>query len=189
MSAPFPKQSKKKAKKKKKKKKNRHFWSTREAKVGTTDCQPPAHLDAEGESELSEKEIIFIRHGESQWNEIFNRGKLFLLPRLLINIIVEMFSLPFKVCIVFIYFLYLQTHCSVERELWHSVIRILYRLRTNKNKSMSEYVKVKFVDSFYLNKDTQQTNRVNQSFLIPLSDQLADSNVTTWRMPFEQTVF
>eukprot|EP01060_Flectonema_neradi_P003501 TRINITY_DN1225_c0_g1_i1.p1 TRINITY_DN1225_c0_g1~~TRINITY_DN1225_c0_g1_i1.p1 ORF type:complete len:372 (+),score=46.45 TRINITY_DN1225_c0_g1_i1:42-1157(+) len=73
-----------------------HFWSTREAKVGTTDCQPPAHLDAEGESELSEKEIIFIRHGESQWNEIFNRGKLLLLPRLLINIVVELMYLPFK---------------------------------------------------------------------------------------------
>eukprot|EP01060_Flectonema_neradi_P003502 TRINITY_DN1225_c0_g1_i10.p1 TRINITY_DN1225_c0_g1~~TRINITY_DN1225_c0_g1_i10.p1 ORF type:complete len:235 (+),score=9.82 TRINITY_DN1225_c0_g1_i10:42-746(+) len=31
----------------------RHFWSTREAKVGTTDCQPPAHLDVESESEAT----------------------------------------------------------------------------------------------------------------------------------------
>ena len=28
------------------------------------------------------KKIIFIRHGESGWNEIFNKSKLLLLPRL-----------------------------------------------------------------------------------------------------------
>ena len=35
------------------------------------------------------KQIIFIRHGESDWNEIFNKEKLLLLPRLFFGILRE----------------------------------------------------------------------------------------------------
>jgi hypothetical protein len=39
------------------------------------------------------KKIIFIRHGESDWNEIFNKSKLLLLPRLLKGIVLEVYLL------------------------------------------------------------------------------------------------
>ncbi|KAJ9469150.1 hypothetical protein DIPPA_11638 [Diplonema papillatum] len=72
-----------------------HFWACRESKVGNTDrTTRPAHLASE--TDVEEKEFIFIRHGESEWNEIFNRGKVFLLPRLLVGIVYEIMYLPFK---------------------------------------------------------------------------------------------
>lgn len=40
---------------------------------------------------LGEKRLIFIRHGESEWNLIFNKGVLKLLPRLIIGWVKEMF--------------------------------------------------------------------------------------------------
>jgi hypothetical protein len=36
------------------------------------------------------KRIIFLRHGESTWNNIFNKGLKMLLPRLIIAVIKEM---------------------------------------------------------------------------------------------------
>lgn len=40
------------------------------------------------------KTVIFIRHGESDWNEIFNKNKLLLLPRLVWGIIRETLYIP-----------------------------------------------------------------------------------------------
>lgn len=40
------------------------------------------------------KTVIFIRHGESDWNEIFNKNKLLLLPRLIWGIVREVLYLP-----------------------------------------------------------------------------------------------
>lgn len=37
------------------------------------------------------KHLIFIRHGESTWNETFNRGKAFLLPRLIYSAFYELY--------------------------------------------------------------------------------------------------
>lgn len=47
-----------------------------------------------GLSELESKIIIFIRHGESDWNYIFNKNKLLLLPRLVIGLIREALMFP-----------------------------------------------------------------------------------------------
>merc|ERR1719329_303347 len=48
------------------------------------------------ERTVKTKTIIFIRHGESEWNEIFNKNKLLLLPRLLMGLLREalMFTVP-----------------------------------------------------------------------------------------------
>ncbi len=40
------------------------------------------------------KTIIFIRHGESDWNEIFNKNKLLLLPRLVWGVVRELLYIP-----------------------------------------------------------------------------------------------
>merc|ERR1719162_1846543 len=37
--------------------------------------------------EIESKIIIFVRHGESDWNYIFNKNKLLLLPRLIMGAI------------------------------------------------------------------------------------------------------
>eukprot|EP01065_Artemidia_motanka_P051032 TRINITY_DN8874_c0_g1_i2.p1 TRINITY_DN8874_c0_g1~~TRINITY_DN8874_c0_g1_i2.p1 ORF type:complete len:380 (+),score=145.86 TRINITY_DN8874_c0_g1_i2:207-1346(+) len=71
-----------------------HMLARREGKVRKADIPHPEQL--KGETEIEEKEFIFIRHGESEWNEIFNRGKAMLLPRLLIGIARELFMFPMK---------------------------------------------------------------------------------------------
>eukprot|EP00927_Polykrikos_kofoidii_P040440 TRINITY_DN34571_c0_g1_i1.p1 TRINITY_DN34571_c0_g1~~TRINITY_DN34571_c0_g1_i1.p1 ORF type:complete len:484 (+),score=84.27 TRINITY_DN34571_c0_g1_i1:63-1454(+) len=43
---------------------------------------------------MESKTIIFIRHGESDWNMIFNTSKVMLLPRLLFGLLRELFLLP-----------------------------------------------------------------------------------------------
>eukprot|EP00163_Fabomonas_tropica_P009170 TRINITY_DN18971_c0_g1_i1.p1 TRINITY_DN18971_c0_g1~~TRINITY_DN18971_c0_g1_i1.p1 ORF type:complete len:398 (+),score=81.40 TRINITY_DN18971_c0_g1_i1:104-1195(+) len=40
---------------------------------------------------LPRKRLVFIRHGESEWNAIFNKSKLLLLPRLIVGIVREVF--------------------------------------------------------------------------------------------------
>lgn len=40
---------------------------------------------------VHKKTVIFVRHGESDWNEIFNRGKILLLPRLIHGLVREIF--------------------------------------------------------------------------------------------------
>jgi len=42
-----------------------------------------------GQDNMDSKIIVFIRHGESDWNHIFNDSKLWLLPRLVMGIIRE----------------------------------------------------------------------------------------------------
>lgn len=37
------------------------------------------------------RQVVFIRHGESTWNETFNRNKLFLLPRMIYSAAYEIF--------------------------------------------------------------------------------------------------
>eukprot|EP01062_Namystynia_karyoxenos_P026359 TRINITY_DN2049_c1_g1_i1.p1 TRINITY_DN2049_c1_g1~~TRINITY_DN2049_c1_g1_i1.p1 ORF type:complete len:384 (+),score=137.20 TRINITY_DN2049_c1_g1_i1:149-1300(+) len=74
-----------------------HMLARRESKVNRTDMPRPEALrnrtpDAVGD----EKEFIFIRHGESEWNEVFNRGKVLLLPRLIIALIREAIWFPWK---------------------------------------------------------------------------------------------
>lgn len=49
-----------------------------------------------GATETESKVIIFIRHGESDWNYVFNKNKLLLLPRLLIGMLWEAFMYPFN---------------------------------------------------------------------------------------------
>eukprot|EP01063_Lacrimia_lanifica_P005449 TRINITY_DN1321_c0_g1_i1.p1 TRINITY_DN1321_c0_g1~~TRINITY_DN1321_c0_g1_i1.p1 ORF type:complete len:361 (+),score=123.34 TRINITY_DN1321_c0_g1_i1:69-1151(+) len=74
-----------------------HFWASREAKVGNTDrtaVTRPSSLI--GVSDVVTKEFIFIRHGESEWNEVFNRSKVMLVPRLVVGIVREFFHMPFK---------------------------------------------------------------------------------------------
>lgn len=46
------------------------------------------------EEETNRKTIIFIRHGESDWNEIFNKSKLLLLPRLIFGVMREILYIP-----------------------------------------------------------------------------------------------
>merc|ERR1719329_1809018 len=61
-------------------------------KKGMSKAPDAAHLSPV----LKTKTIIFIRHGESEWNEIFNKNKLLLLPRLVMGLIREalIFTVP-----------------------------------------------------------------------------------------------
>eukprot|EP01064_Diplonema_japonicum_P005562 TRINITY_DN13701_c0_g1_i1.p1 TRINITY_DN13701_c0_g1~~TRINITY_DN13701_c0_g1_i1.p1 ORF type:complete len:353 (+),score=43.30 TRINITY_DN13701_c0_g1_i1:33-1091(+) len=72
-----------------------HFWACRENVIGNTDVtHKPATL--KDQADVIEKEFIFIRHGESEWNEIFNRGKMIIPINLLLGLLRELFCLPYK---------------------------------------------------------------------------------------------
>ena len=49
----------------------------------------PADGDAASRSPADERTVVFIRHGESDWNEIFNKEKYMLLPRLFLGCLKE----------------------------------------------------------------------------------------------------
>ena len=49
---------------------------------------------AAGRKGFKSKTVVFIRHGESEWNQIFNKSKVLLLPRLLLGIVREALKLP-----------------------------------------------------------------------------------------------
>lgn len=53
-------------------------------------------------SAVRAKTVVFIRHGMSEWNLVFNEGKLFLLPRLIAAIVRELFKCPSRVDSVFL---------------------------------------------------------------------------------------
>eukprot|EP00929_Paragymnodinium_shiwhaense_P048665 TRINITY_DN24573_c0_g2_i1.p1 TRINITY_DN24573_c0_g2~~TRINITY_DN24573_c0_g2_i1.p1 ORF type:complete len:457 (+),score=101.56 TRINITY_DN24573_c0_g2_i1:52-1422(+) len=53
-------------------------------------------------AQLESKIIIFVRHGESDWNQIFNKSKVLLLPRLIFGLFRELFMLPSSSNSVFI---------------------------------------------------------------------------------------
>lgn len=45
-------------------------------------------------SNVTTKQIIFIRHGESDWNLIFNKSKLLLIPRFILAVGREILKFP-----------------------------------------------------------------------------------------------
>eukprot|EP00750_Incisomonas_marina_P022239 INCI4956.1.p1 GENE.INCI4956.1~~INCI4956.1.p1 ORF type:complete len:396 (-),score=68.95 INCI4956.1:521-1708(-) len=67
------------------------FWLYNEKKGMSKAPDTATLVEAEPPSR---KTIIFIRHGESDWNEIFNKNKLLLLPRLVWGIVRETLFLP-----------------------------------------------------------------------------------------------
>eukprot|EP00755_Sulcionema_specki_P015823 Sspe_Gene.9910::Locus_3330_Transcript_1_1_Confidence_1.000_Length_1318::g.9910::m.9910 len=96
-----------------------HFWACREAKIGSTDWHTPSQLA--NEKDYDEKEFIFIRHGESEWNEIFNRSKALLLCRLAAGLVREVLYLPFENKSVFLDSALGSTGIAQTAELAHAI--------------------------------------------------------------------
>jgi len=72
-----------------------YLFFTGDNKWKVTDVRDPGHIDAEQGGNGERRTIIFIRHGESQWNETFNRGwnPIFFFPRLVYACLYELFLL------------------------------------------------------------------------------------------------
>ena len=63
----------------------------------TTTTHPPTQAPDAGQLQdvsPTRKTVVFVRHGESDWNEIFNKSKLLLLPRLLYGVFRELLYIP-----------------------------------------------------------------------------------------------
>eukprot|EP00929_Paragymnodinium_shiwhaense_P008479 TRINITY_DN112435_c0_g1_i1.p1 TRINITY_DN112435_c0_g1~~TRINITY_DN112435_c0_g1_i1.p1 ORF type:complete len:439 (-),score=129.33 TRINITY_DN112435_c0_g1_i1:80-1396(-) len=72
------------------------FFVLSSEKKGMSKAEDTANLVSaiKGADALESKIIIFVRHGESDWNQIFNKSKLLLLPRLILGLFTELTMLP-----------------------------------------------------------------------------------------------